>query len=322
LPFTVLFMLVLLGIVALVLDGGYAYAQRRFMQNAADAGALAAVMTIARGELRDATVRQAATEYAQRNGAASVALTYVNGDGQALPDPMDGIVPVDAAAVQVTAARTAPTFLARIMGVNTMTISCQAKARAVEAPMPPQFLGLAPLSVPINFYEACGARGAACNIWDPSYGRAWGIPANDYKGVIDLSNGTYHGSINQGLREWTYSGYPAEIPVGQWLPTVHGDHGNNIAGALRDRITDYPGGVDPDGVLWGYIDIAIWDAFEPKHGSTPMKIHVAKFGRFKIRMTDIGGSRAAGYFVDFIVPTHDRGPGTNPVGPKIVILNR
>ncbi len=322
LPFVILFMLVLLGIVALVLDGGYAYAQRRFMQNAADAGALSAALRILQGEWRDATVRQVATYYAQHNGASSATLTYLDANQQPLPDPADGMVPTDAVWVRVTAVRSFPTFMARVLAVNNMTVSAQATARATEAPMPSQFLGLAPLSVPINFYESCGVPGIACNIWDPSYGRAWGIPANEFKSVIDLSDGTYHGSINQRLREWTYSGYDAPIPTGTWLPTVNGDHGNNIGGALRDRITDYPAGTDPDGVIWGYIDLVVWDAFEPKHGSTPMKIHVAKFGRFKVRLTDVSSSRAAGYFMDFIVAGHDRGSGSNPVGPKIIILGR
>ena len=44
-----LFMVAVVGMAALVLDGGHAYAQRRRMQNAADAGALAGARELAGG---------------------------------------------------------------------------------------------------------------------------------------------------------------------------------------------------------------------------------------------------------------------------------
>jgi len=322
LPIIVLCLLVLIGVIALVLDGGYAYAQRRFMQNAADAGVLAAAMRITEGEYRDAAVRQAASYYAQQNGAASATLTYLDANGNPLPDPADGNVPANAASIRVTAWCSFPTLLSRVLGVNSMTVSAQAKARAVPAAMPSQMRGLAPLTVPINFFEACANRGASCDLWDSSYARAWGIPANEYKSLVDLSNGTYQGSLPQNVSNWTYAGYPGDISRGGWFPTISGNYGNNVADALRRRITENPGGTDPDGVIWGYIDIAIWDHFEPanKQTGTPMRVNVAKFGRFKVRLSDVNGSHAYGYFIDFVVLGHDRGPEGEPAGPKLIVL--
>ena len=64
-------MVVLLGFVALAIDGGHLYAERRAMQNAADAGALAgARANSVWGFLRD-TAEAVAREYAvTQNGAA------------------------------------------------------------------------------------------------------------------------------------------------------------------------------------------------------------------------------------------------------------
>ncbi len=322
LPVIVLFLLVLIGVIALVLDGGIAYTQRRFMQNAADAGVLAAAVRLAEGEYSDAVVRQTAIQYAQHNGAASATLTYLDANKNPLPDPPDGFVPADAASIRVTAWRTYPGFLAQVLGVNTFTVSAQATARAVPAAMPQQMRGLAPLSVPINFFEACASRGVSCDLWDSSYARAWGIPANEYKSLVDLSNGTYEGSLPQNVSDWTYGGFPSDISRGGWFPSISGNYGNNVANALRQRIIEDPLGADPDGVIYGYIDIVIWDQFEPadKTTGTPMRVNVAKFGRFKVRLDDVYGSHTYGYFIDFVVPGHERGPGGEPAGPKLIVL--
>jgi len=188
--------------------------------------------------------------------------------------------------------------------------------------MPSHMFGLAPLSVPINFFEACASKSASCDLWDSSYARAWGIPANEYKSLIDLSNGSAGGSMPHNISDWTYSGYPGDVSKGGWFPTVTGNYGNNVADSLRRRITEDPQGVDRDGVMWGYIDISIWDHFQPANKTTgaPMQVNVAMFGRFKVRLPDVYGSHTYGHFIDWVVPGHDRGPAGEPAGPKIIVL--
>ncbi|MCI0814593.1 MAG: pilus assembly protein, partial [Chloroflexi bacterium] len=58
---------VVLGFVALTLDVGFALVERRNLQNATDAAALAAAQDLANGE-SDATVTATAIDYLQRNG--------------------------------------------------------------------------------------------------------------------------------------------------------------------------------------------------------------------------------------------------------------
>lgn len=313
----VLFMLVLMGALALVVDGGTGYFQRRHMQNAADAAALASATYIVKGEYRDSVVRQAATAYGQQNGATAVTLEYLDQSGNVLT-PSGGDVPASLYSVRATAQRTFPTIFARVIGRSTLTASARASAHAEPAVMPPSFTSLAPLSVPTNFYDSCAAAGVSCDLWDSQYAHAWGIPANQYKSLIDLSFGQAGGSTPSNISEWTLNGYPGAINDGSWVPTISGNYGNNVAGALRQRITDHPAGVDPDGVIWGYIDMVVWDGWADT--SSGLSVHVAKFGRFKVRMTDISGSHTYGHFVDFIVPSHTRGGDPLHTGPRIIVL--
>ena len=64
------FMLALLAILALAIDVGHVYAERRRMQNAADAGALAGAREICFGDQGAAALT--AQQYAEDNGAESV----------------------------------------------------------------------------------------------------------------------------------------------------------------------------------------------------------------------------------------------------------
>jgi hypothetical protein len=101
----------MLAFLALVLDVGNAYAQRRQMQNAADAGALAGARELAIGGTTS-DVQARATEYAvQRNGADSCTVT-IAGD-----------------TVTVTTTRTFDTFFARVIGIHNLTAGATGSAR-------------------------------------------------------------------------------------------------------------------------------------------------------------------------------------------------
>jgi len=316
LPLVVMFMLVLLGMLALVLDGGNGYFQRRHMQNAADAAALAAATTIIKGEYRDTVIKQTATTYAQKNGAITTTLAYLDQNGNELT-PSSGSVPANTASVRVTAQRTFATAFAAVLGRDTMTASAQATGRAEQAAEVLSEVGLAPLTVPINFEQSCYRMNDSCDIWDSQFAKAWGIKGADYKSLIDLSLGTAGGSTTQNVSRWTQYGFPGTVNKDTWVPTISGSYGNNVANSLRLRFTEHPGGVDPDGVVWGTIDIVVWDGFQ--NGS----IHVAKFGRFKVRMTDVSGSHTYGHFVNYLVAGHGR--ATTPTlytGPVIITLGQ
>ena len=103
-------MVALIAMVALTIDGGYAYAQRRRMQNAADAAAIAGARLRALGGTT-VQVGSVVNQYATANGANGVSWTYPSSQK-----------------VQVTASCTFPTFFAGIIGLPQMTASAVAEA--------------------------------------------------------------------------------------------------------------------------------------------------------------------------------------------------
>lgn len=119
---TTVLLVALLALVALSVDAGMAYSERRKMQNAADAGALAGAWVLVDGGT-DAEVTAAIYQYTvNENGADAFEAVYLPSG-----DPVGGgFVPSDAIGVRVTARVTVPTFIAGLIGVNTMSASGEA----------------------------------------------------------------------------------------------------------------------------------------------------------------------------------------------------
>ncbi len=115
-------MVVLLGFVALAIDTGLAFVERRRMQNAADAGALAGVSVLSRGGA-DAEVWAAVERYAAfENHADQVQASYIGGPGGAVLGSVGGgSIPSGASGVRVNARRSVPSFLAGVLGISTVT---------------------------------------------------------------------------------------------------------------------------------------------------------------------------------------------------------
>jgi hypothetical protein len=114
------------AILALVLDGGSAYAARRQAQNAADAGALAGASYMC--EYRDATGgANTAIDYAVNRNRATTAVASAN---------------LSAGSVVVTATVTQDTFLAGLIGISQVSPRAVAEAEC----RPPVGLGVMPVA--------------------------------------------------------------------------------------------------------------------------------------------------------------------------------
>ncbi len=125
-------MVVLLGMIGLVLDGGFAYAHRRQMQNAADAGALDGTRVFAKHFdsvcAYKSAARQAATDAALANGVATasdvvVGLTDVYGN------PTPNCDNARTKGVSVRVSRSYDTYFAPVIGINHITVGADAIAR-------------------------------------------------------------------------------------------------------------------------------------------------------------------------------------------------
>ncbi len=123
----VIIALALVGLVAmaaLVFDGGAAFSQRRHMQNAADAGAIAGAVKLAQGA-SDSVINATVQEYTvARNRAQAFVATYVPGNQSV----GDGSVPSDATGIQVLARTNFATFFAAWLGNPSGAVSASARA--------------------------------------------------------------------------------------------------------------------------------------------------------------------------------------------------
>jgi hypothetical protein len=115
----------LVGIMALVLDGGNLYLRRRQLQNASDATALATAYKVA-GAASDASINSTLIEYAiTRNGAGAASAVYLPSNAQV----GSGYMPSGSTAVRVTVTQTVSTFFAGMIGLRTSNISASATAQ-------------------------------------------------------------------------------------------------------------------------------------------------------------------------------------------------
>lgn len=109
---------VLFLFVGLAVDVGFWYGERRKMQNAADAGALAGAYEICHGD--PTQYADSARDYAERNGADEVTVLRVNLDGSADEDAGTTVV--------VSATVTAQTFFSRLVLPNVRVSAVGAAA--------------------------------------------------------------------------------------------------------------------------------------------------------------------------------------------------
>ena len=117
----VILVFVFLGMLALVLDGGYGYFQRRLAQNAADAGALAGAEIFCETKIWD-SARQVAEDQAKDfNYAMDATATQIDQDGNGILNEEDRLVRVDANI-------TFNTFFGSILGQDSIMAVADATA--------------------------------------------------------------------------------------------------------------------------------------------------------------------------------------------------
>lgn len=117
-------MVVLVGMLGMAIDLGRGFAERRKMQNAADAGALAGAWIMAKGGT-DSQISAAVFQYTKTyNGAGSYEAKYLPG----LQTVGAGSLPSNATGVRIVARSTIPTFFAGLLGLNVINAASNAAA--------------------------------------------------------------------------------------------------------------------------------------------------------------------------------------------------
>jgi Flp pilus assembly protein TadG len=199
-------LLAMIAMVALVVDGGHAWGQQREAQNGADASSEAGAVRLAQnlpfiaaGKTQPYTDSGVATEVQDKatdNGIIIGQAIYTNFAGDPLPGPIAvgslGNVPPPAAAsgVQVKADKDFDTFLAGVIGFQTMTAHAQATAVSASLDtLPPN--STLPVTVP-NTITSCDGSGNLIPGTDP-----W-VVGNYY--AVPLCKG---GPGNVGWLDWS-----------------------------------------------------------------------------------------------------------------------
>jgi len=142
-------LVVLLALAGIAVDIGRLMAERRHLQTAADAGALAACQSLIDGVVPDVDLAaQTARSVASTNvhgspagaiGTMETTPLYEDQDGSGFLDPdelVSGVV-VSSSAARVAIASTIDTTLARVVGVSTLGVSARAHCTLVQDPALP-----------------------------------------------------------------------------------------------------------------------------------------------------------------------------------------
>jgi hypothetical protein len=265
----VLGLALMLGVVALVIDGGYAFAQQRGSQNGADASATAGALIIAQNlpfravnqapPKTDADVAAAINGASTNNSLASVTAYYTNitgalirVDGTVTANIADasqvggGTLPATAWGVRTYAVKSFETFFARIPPLNLTTITATTEATAVAGFA--QDLGagnVLPVTIPLNIIY-CANNGDFQTQQPPV---VWPL---GQEFVIPLCKGNASGNV--GWLDWyPPAGGTSELidtilhPNNPNIPTPSWQYvtstGNLNAGGVEDALNTYAGKV-------------------------------------------------------------------------------
>ena len=259
--FVAMSLMVLVGMAALVIDGGSWRRSQRHLQTSADAAALAGAQDLP----NQTTARADAIDYAQRNysGLGTPAVTF----------PSDGVI-------DVRATTTAPGVLAKAVSAAFKSVTVKAHAQA-QLSVPLFMKDVAPIAI---------RNSAACVISNPScFGQR--VTVNFNESVISSStigllnlNCQYPtasaadsgaSSCNLGARDlsdWIDGGYPGALPSNSWYGIKTGENIGPVRSSLEAAATagrkllfpvfDLTGSssfhvigwaafvIDPSGVVW------------------------------------------------------------------------
>lgn len=213
---TVVFLVVLAGMSALVLDAGSWYRADRKLQANADAAALAGAQALPEDPTE---ARAVAIDYAERNdgGVAPGKITFSRGL-------------VDDDTITVEAERTAPGFFAQVFGMGSVQVHAKAVARSG---VPGKARWAAPIAVD-ELHPLLQCRPLPCFEQDTVLDLTKTGPGAFRLVNIDQSQG---GTSPDTLAEWIRYGFDGYMPL-NWYFSDPGAKFNSshIKGALDDRI--------------------------------------------------------------------------------------
>jgi len=270
---TVLFLVVLLGMAAAVLDAGSWYRADRALQATVDAAALAGAQALPEDSGEAAAL---ADEYATKNGGGSITVSF---DTEVFDD--DTII--------VEGSRPAPGFFAKVFGVDSVTVNARAKARAGY---PAAAKWVAPIVVNVKHEKLQNCPDDPPCKDDTSleyYHLKNKGEQNDGAGSFGFINLTGDNGVGSNeLGKWISEGFDQLLEVDQdyLVSTGNPFSSANIKGALDEKVKEG--------------DILLFPVYNKLTGTgTNAKYHIVGFAAFVITSMDLAGNNEKffGHFV-------------------------
>ena len=215
---TLVFLVVLLGMAALVLDIGSWYRADRATQSAADAAALAGAQSLPQDP----------------GNANTLALQYVNKNGGGTPTV--SVSTVDAAndTIKVNLTRPAKGIFTKLFGVSTVTVGSHATARAS---LMDEVTYVAPIGVHVLNPKLKGT--ATCPCFGTGNPTTLPLGKTGAPGAFDLLNidGSHGGTGQAIIADWILHGYNGWLSLGDYFSDAGAKwNASEVQDALRQRL--------------------------------------------------------------------------------------
>ena len=220
---TVVFLVVLLGMAALVLDIGSWYRADRATQSTADAAALAGAQAL---PYDTNNARSLAQQYATKNGGGTTTVT-ISSSPYAANDT-----------IKVQVRRSAQGVFTKLFGVNSVGVGSKATARA-SLMQSAQYV--APIGVNVKHPMLKGT--STCPCFGPGYSTTLPLGKTGAPGSFDLLNidGSKGGTGGQTLADWILHGYSGYLPIGSYLSDTGAKWNDSLVqNALEQRMRTNP----------------------------------------------------------------------------------
>jgi Flp pilus assembly protein TadG len=267
---TLVFLGVLLGMAALVLDFGSWYRADRHTQSTADSAALAGAQALPDSTSNASTL---ASSYASKNGGGLDSVSFSSSYG-----PNDTI--------NVKVKKTAPGIFSRFFGVKSVNVGSKATARTA---LMSQARYVAPIAVKNTHPMLNNCNGGPC--FGPANETTIPVDKTGAPGAFALVNLLNESSGTSGasvLVDWIVHGYNDYLPTGGYFsdPGVK-FNSNGIQDAMKQRI-----GTE--------LLFPVYDTLTG--GGSNAEYHVIGWVGFHIDAVDKGGNdgRVTGYFTKVI----------------------
>jgi Flp pilus assembly protein TadG len=294
---TVVFLVVLLGMAALVLDVGSWYRADRATQSTADAAALAGAQALPYDTNNG---RSLAQQYADKNGGGVTSSDITISSSPYGPNDT----------IQVHVHRTAAGVFTKLFGVASVGVGSRATARA-SLMQSAQYV--APIGVNIKHPNLKGT--SSCPCFGPGNMTTLPLGKTGAPGSFDLLNidGSMGGTGGQTLADWILHGYSGYLPIGSYLSDTGAKWNDSLVqNALEQRIQTDP--------------VLLFPVYDKLSGSGSNAIyHVVGWVGFHMTGHTANGSGGSitGYFTDVVWDGIEStsSDGSNPdLGARVVKL--